>query len=212
MASPTTSATDLTRRERRKLEVHTRILEAAVALFEKRGPRETTVVEICERADVAHKTFFNHFPTKQHLLRAIAEASIEELLVDIEEIRKQPGSTRLRIERFFARIADNAEAAGPMHRELLTEIIYAAHEAGTEAQQARRLHAAFEGLVGEGAASGDLTRHHDVKTLTEMVQGAFYVLMFNFANLEDYPLRRRALAAARFLGDAMTDVQERSDS
>ena len=43
-------------------------------------------------------------------------------------------------------------------------------------------------------------------------QGAFYVLMFNFANLEDYPLRRQALAAARFLGDAMTNARERSDS
>ena len=137
--------------------------------------------------------------------------SIEELLVDIEEIRKLPGSTPLRIERFFARIADNAEAAGPMHRELLTEIIHAAHEAGTEAQQARRLRAAFEGLVGEGAARGDLTRRHDVKTQTEMVQGAFYVLMFNFANLDDYPLRRQARAAARFLGEAMTDTPERSD-
>ncbi len=212
MASRTTSANDLTRRERRKLEVRTRILEAAVARFEERGPRETTVAEICEVADVAHKTFFNHFPAKQHLLRAIAEASIEELLVDIEEIRKLPGSTQRRIEHFFARIADNAEAAGPMHRELLTEIIHAAHEAGTEAQQARRLQAAFEGLVGEGAARGDLTDRHDVKTLTEMVQGAFYVLMFNFANLEDYPLRRQARAAARFLGEAMTDTSERSES
>ncbi len=50
-----------------------------------------------------------------------------------------------------------------------------------------------------------------MKTQTEMVQGAFYVLMFNFASLADYPLRRQALAAARFLGEAMTDTPERSD-
>ena len=36
-----------------------------------------------------------------------------------------------------------------------------------------------------------------------MMLGAFYVLMFNWANLEGYPLRRQALAAARFLGDAL---------
>ena len=36
-----------------------------------------------------------------------------------------------------------------------------------------------------------------------MVLGAFYVLMFNWAHLEGYALRRQALAAARFLGDAM---------
>ena len=196
----------LTRRERRKLEVRTRILEAAIALFEERGPRETTVAEICQRADVAHKTFFNHFLTKQHLLRDIAEQSLEELLVDMEEVRKQPGTPAQRIERFFTLVAENAEEAGPMHRELLTEIIHAAHESGSEARQARRLYAAFQGLVFEG----DLPRGRDVETLTEMVQGAFYVLMFNWANLEGYPLRKRALSVARFLGAAIADSPERS--
>ena len=87
----------LTRRERRKLEVRTRIVEAAVALFDRQGVAETKVAEICERADVAHKTFFNHFPSRQHLLRAIATTSIEQLLVDIEDARKQPVSTRERL-------------------------------------------------------------------------------------------------------------------
>ena len=209
MTVDTATAEPLTRRERRKLEVRNRILGSALALFELRGPHQTTVAEICERADVAQKTFFNHFPAKQHLLRAIAEESLEKLLVDIEELRKQPVSTRERIERFFTRIVDNAEAAGPMQRELLTEIIHAAHESGNEARQTRRLGAAFEALVREGAVHGDLTPDHDVQTLTEMVQGAFYVLMFNWANLEGYPLRAQALAAARFLGEAMTNPSQR---
>lgn len=194
----------LSRRERRKLEVRNRILEAAVELFEERGPRETTVAEICERADVADKTFFNHFVARQHLMRAIAEEALEELLVDIEDVRKQPGTLGERLERFFTLIADNGEAAGPMHRELLTEIIHAGHESGDEARQARRLREAFEALVLEGAARGEVTTDYDVQTLTEMVQGAFYVLMFSWANLEGYPLRRQALAAARFLANAMT--------
>ena len=37
-----------------------------------------------------------------------------------------------------------------------------------------------------------------------MVLGAFYVVMLNWANFSGYPLRERALAAADFLGDAMT--------
>jgi AcrR family transcriptional regulator len=195
------------RRERRKLEVRTRILDAAIALFDERGPRQATVAEISERADVAPKTFFNHFPTKQHVMREIAEQAMEQLLVDIEEVRKRPGTTRERIERFFTLLSHNALAAGPMHRELLTEIIHAAHGSGNEAQQARRLHEAFQGLLREGAAR-DLTEAHDLETLTEMVQGAFYVLMFNWANSEGYPLRRRAMQAARFLGEALTNREE----
>jgi AcrR family transcriptional regulator len=195
----------LTRRERRKHEVHTRIIEAAMALFEERGPQETTVAEIAERADVAPKTFFNHFPSKQHLLRTISEHSIEGLLANIEEVRKQPGTTAARIHSFFALVAENAESAGPMHRELLTELIHTAHESGNEPQQARRMHDAFEALVRDGVESGEFGSVHDLETLTEMVQGAFYVLMFSWANLESYPLRARAGAAARFLTDAMID-------
>ena len=201
---PAVDPDQLTRRERRKLEVHNRILEAAGALFDEQGPIGTTVADICERADVAQKTFFNHFATRQQLMREIAEGSVDQLLADLEELSKQPCGTAERIDRFFKRMADNAEAAGPMHRELLTEIIHAAHESGNEPQQARRLHDAFEGLVRAGNAAGDLIDRHEVETLADMVQGAFYVLMFNFANLEGYPLRRQARAAARFLGEAMT--------
>ena len=63
---------DLSRRERRKLEVRGRILKAAGDLFTQHGFQATKVAEICEQADIAQKTFFNHFPSKQHLLREIA--------------------------------------------------------------------------------------------------------------------------------------------
>jgi AcrR family transcriptional regulator len=194
---------ELSRRQRRKLEVRARLLEAAEALFDARGVAATKVTEICERADVAEKTFFNHFAGKQDLLREIAAQALDRLLTDLEEVRKRRFGTRERLIAFFRCIADNVEAAGPMHRELVTEMIHVAHEARTERVQARALKDAFGALVADGIAAGDLSRAHPAETLTEMILGAFYALMFNWAHLEGYPLRRRALAAARFLGDAM---------
>ena len=205
-----TDAPELTRRERRKREVHGRILAAAVGLFDQRGFGATKVAEICERADVAHKTFFNHFPSKRHLLRAVAGEAVDQLLVDIEGARKRPGSTRKRLGQFFGRVADNADEAGPMHRELLTEMVHVASEAGTGSEQARRLHDAFGALIREGRAAGDVSAVHSVDTQTEMVLGAFYTLMFNWAHLEGYPLRRQARAAASFLGDALCLASERT--
>jgi len=203
-------APELTRRERRKREVRGRILAAAVGLFDERGFGATKVAEICERADVAHKTFFNHFPSKRHLLRAVAGEAVDQLLVDIEGARKRPGSTRKRLGQFFGRVADNADEAGPMHRELLTEMVHVASEAGTGSEQARRLHDAFGALIREGRVAGDVSAAHSVDTQTEMVLGAFYTLMFNWAHLEGYPLRRQARAAASFLGDALCLASERT--
>ena len=195
---------DLSRRERKKLALRQRILEAAFSLFDEQGFAATRVAEISERADVAHKTFFNYFPTKQHLLSEVAGEALKQLLSDIEEVRKAPLSTRERLRRFLVQLAENTERAGPMHRELLTELIHVAHESGTEHEQARQLHAAFGSLVREGRAAGDVTTAHSVQTLTELVLGAFYALMFNWAHLPGYALRRQALAVARLLGDAIT--------
>jgi AcrR family transcriptional regulator len=191
------------RRSRRKRELSERILESAVALFDEQGFEATKVSDICERANVANKTFFNHFTTKGDLLRAIAQSSLDEFLAEIEEARKTPGGTPERLRALFERIADNALAAGPMRRELLAAIIHVAHESGTEGEQARRLHQAFRALVRDGRSAGDVATTHSLEIQTDMLIGAFYALMLNWANLDDYPLRRQALAAARFLADAL---------
>lgn len=195
--------TDLNRRERRKLEVRGRLLEAAHELFEERGVEATRVADICERADVAQKTFFNHFSTRQQLMRALAEAAVSQLLADVEEARKEKSSTADRLAHLFGIIAANAEAAGPMHRELLTEITHAAHDSDGP-EKARLLHDAFGSIVRDGVALGDVTTAHDVDTLTEMVLGTFYSLMFSWSNFEGYPLAERARAAARLLGEAVS--------
>jgi AcrR family transcriptional regulator len=205
--APTATA-DLSRRERRKLEVHERMLEAASELFRERGFRATKVADICERADVAHKTFFNHFPSKQHLLREIANHGIDELLVDLEAARQQEQTTPQRLAAFFGVVAERTVEGGPMNRELVTELVHVVHGSSSKSEQARRLHDAFAKIVSDGLAVGDVTRRHDAETLTEMIMGAYYVLMFNYANLDDFPIEQQAAAVARFLGDALAAPAE----
>ena len=194
---------ELSRRERRKLEVRERILGAAIALFDARGFRETTVAEICVRADVAHKTFFNHFPSKNDLFRELAGRGLEQVLVDIEDARKRGRSTRERLELFFTAVADSAT-----HRELLTDLVHAVHESPDKSVRARKLHDAIGAIVSDGLELGDVTRRHDPETLGEMILGAYYVLMFSFANMDDFPIRKQAKAAARFLADALARAPE----
>ena len=69
--------------------------------------------------------------------------------------------------------------------------------------EARTLHGAFAELLRTGPPGA---RRPANETAVEVVLGAFYALMLNWANLEGYPVRRRALAMARFLGDALAPV------
>ena len=193
----------LGRRERRKLEVHARIIEVSLELFDARGVDATKVFDICERADIAQKTFFNHFPSKRHLLREIAGISLEGLLLQIEEARKQPISTCARVRFFFEAIATSAEEAGPMQQELLTELVHVAYQSGTGQEQTRQLHDSFKRLIQDGLSEGDVNTRHEADTLTEMLTGAFYALTFNRAHLEDYPVRVHAQALSNLLADAI---------
>lgn len=67
------------RRERRRAETRERIFRAALRLFAERGYLETTVEDITEAADVGKGTFFNYFPTKEHVLAQYGEERVEQV-------------------------------------------------------------------------------------------------------------------------------------
>jgi len=208
MAEAEASGETMGRRERKKLAVRKRIVEMAAELFTRDGFAATRVAEICERADVAQKTFFNHFASKQELLRELASHALADLFAVVENARKEESSTRARLARLFAEVAERAQSAGPMNRELVAELVHAVHESRERSEHARHLHHAFGRLVGDGLAAGDITRRHDPETLTEMILGAYYVLMFNYANIDGFPIERQAAAVARFLADALAPAAE----
>jgi AcrR family transcriptional regulator len=61
---------DETRRERKKRQTRELLAETAIRLFGEQGYEQTTVAQIASAADVATKTFFNHFPSKEDVLFA----------------------------------------------------------------------------------------------------------------------------------------------
>src|SRR5262252_6414425 len=78
-------ATAASRRERRSAELRERLFRAALALFASKGYAETTVEDITEAADVGKGTFFNYFPSKEHVLLAFAEMQLAKLEVVVRQ-------------------------------------------------------------------------------------------------------------------------------
>src|ERR1700744_3335657 len=87
-----TSAESMDRRSRRGAETRERLFLAAVRLFAEKGFAETTVEDITNAADVGKGTFFNYFPSKQHILVAFSEMQLGKLDQFVEAARssKEP--------------------------------------------------------------------------------------------------------------------------
>ena len=81
-------AVSLDRRQRRSAELRERLFRAALDLFAKKGFAETTVEDITNAADVGKGTFFNYFPSKDHILLAFGEMQLSKLEAAIEIARK----------------------------------------------------------------------------------------------------------------------------
>lgn len=74
-------------RERKKARTREQIIDAAMRLFAERGYHATTIADIAEAADVAPRTFFSYFPSKEAVVFHDAERYIETFA---ETLRERP--------------------------------------------------------------------------------------------------------------------------
>lgn len=200
----------LSRYERRRLETRGRILAAAGELFGQQGVEKTTVLDICELADVAQQTFFNHFPSKADLLLEMGRMGREFLIASIDTALAKEATTSLRLQEVFAGLFSASVAVGPMHHEFVTEVFHGARSHRLDAD-APRLHNAFMRLIRAGQAQGDVTRQHNASEITRIVAGSLAALSAEWTSKPEFPIRRRARALARVLGELLTPSRTHSE-
>src|SRR6202011_2963625 len=92
------------RRQRRSAEIRERLFRAALDLFAQKGFVETTVEDITEAADVGKGTFFNYFPSKDHILLAFGEMQLGKLRAAADEARTKNEPTRVFLRSLGARM------------------------------------------------------------------------------------------------------------
>ena len=132
MTSAQTQPPATTRRQRRRLEIELRLLDASKRLFIEKGYDETTVAEIAETADVAYGTFVNYFPAKSDLLAAMGEREVGELSEQLSTLARHPGRIDETLTLLFDSFAKRLEAASPRERALAAKIQSIAFAAAPE--------------------------------------------------------------------------------
>src|SRR6201993_4432714 len=91
IGQPTESAD---RRTRRSAETRERLFHAAMRIFAEKGFAEATVEDITNAADVGKGTFFNYFPSKEHILIAFSDMQLSKLQSTVDQMRDRPEPMR----------------------------------------------------------------------------------------------------------------------
>jgi AcrR family transcriptional regulator len=156
------------RRERHRAEIRERLFGSALKLFAERGFLETTVEDITEAADVGKGTFFNYFPTKEHVLATLGAERLAFLERAHERAKTGPVMPVLR-ELATDMAGHSAESAA------LLRAIYAAHAscAPVRAELVKRLHTGRR-LLTEiftiGQKRGEVRRDRPAEELAGLTQ------------------------------------------
>ena len=102
--------------ERKKDRKRESILRAAMDLFKLYGFKKTSVSDIARRADVSQVTIYNHFGSKDGLVREVVKAQLSGIL---ERARGIMAGEEPFPDKLEAIVFDKAQTASQYHGELM---------------------------------------------------------------------------------------------
>lgn len=111
------------RRERRAAETRVRLFRCALALIAERGLASVTVEDITEAADVGKGTFFNYFPTKEHVLGVMAEIQLGKLREAAASVAAGTQPLRTVLHRLVRRLAEEPGRSPRLARALISSFL-----------------------------------------------------------------------------------------
>ena len=178
------------RRERHRTETRDRLYRAALALFAERGFLETTVEDITEAADVGKGTFFNYFPTKEHILAEFGGQRTAAMERALQKARATEGPVLNVVRELVGDAVGQADKSAALLRA-----IFAAHASCTSVRDelvkrvhvARRILARIFLLAQE---RGEIRRDVSPSDLARMTQRIFMGVTMSWAIKPESTLRK----------------------
>lgn len=162
------------RRVRRRAETRERLFRAALRLFAERGFFATTVADITEAADVGKGTFFNYFPSKEHVLGAFGEIQVGNVAAALEDAQKGQEPARVILERLMRALAREPGRSQALVRSLMGANLGGAAVREIMLQNLMRGREMIAQLMKIGQGRGEVRRDRDALELARVFQQTFF--------------------------------------
>src|SRR6266403_487801 len=144
------------RRQRRSADIRERLFRASLDLFAQKGFAETTVEDITEAADVGKGTFFNYFPSKDHILLAFGEMQLCKLEAAIEMARRAGEPMPEFLRSLGVRMTQEPTRNPAIIRALLQAYLSTTPVRAAMMDLQRRVHALHTQMIQLGQERGEI--------------------------------------------------------
>jgi AcrR family transcriptional regulator len=179
------------RRERRSAEIRERLFRAALDLFAKNGFAETTVEDITNAADVGKGTFFNYFPSKDHILLAFGEMQLAKLETAIEEARQTSEPMPKFLRSLGARMTQEPTRHPGIIRVLLQAFLAASPVREAMLDLQKRILAAQSRMIRLGQQRGEIRDDIPAAELAQVFRQTIFGTLLIWSLYGDGTLRAR---------------------
>ncbi|HHY15447.1 MAG TPA: TetR/AcrR family transcriptional regulator [Firmicutes bacterium] len=198
---------ELSRRERKKIESRARILKAARALFQGKDYDSTSVEEIAERADVSKSTFFNYFPTKESLLDSIAADEVEEIehLIEADLVGVESPVMKIRIA--LKHFAMDSISFLKVTRKVMVATIFKDEGYPMPVKQMEGL---LVELIEEAQKREEIAPHFDPDDLAKALLGMYFAAFFKWIKHDQLAVPSSEAGFESFLDIIFTGIAGRN--
>jgi len=163
---------EMNRRERRSCKTRERLFRAAMTLFRDRGFHKTTVEDITNAADVGKGTFFNYFPSKDHILSVLAEVQGAKYIKAGELAREE--TTRDALHWLYHALPSEAASSPKMVRSMFTVFLTSEPVRGFLTEGLRVARFKLEIMFREAQQLGEIPAHVNIRELPYRFQQSLF--------------------------------------
>ncbi len=190
------------RRARRFIETRERIYRAALRLFSDRGYMATTIEDITEAADVGKGTFFNYFPSKEHVLATFGDQRLASYQRALEQVRARDCTVGDVLCRTVSELATLDKGDARLFRS-----IFVAHASSDlVCEHFRDRVCEWREIIMEmlriGQEHGEVRRDCDTRETARLIQQAMMGLTMAWAMNPDEPLLKTSQQLWQALWDS----------
>jgi len=197
------SASNPGRRQRRSTEIRERLFSASLSLFAQKGFAETTVEDITEAADVGKGTFFNYFPSKDHILLAFGEMQLLKLEAAIELARKTGEPMPEFLRSLGVRMTREPTRNPAIIRALLQAYLSTTPVRAAMMDLQRRVHSLHTQMIQLGQDRGEIRNDLPATEIAQVFRQTIFGTLLIWSLYGDATLHSRIESAFNLLWSGM---------